>query len=193
MEIYWNHNAAYHDRIVPLARGRDVLDVGCGEGLLLQRLARVARHVTGIDPDPVALAHAGRRTSGAGNVTLVEGEFRPLGTFDLVTMVASLHHMDLAAGLRAARDALRPGGELYVVGLAANKTVRDWVIAGVQVPAMVVLDRLYRLAQPPVPIRCTEPRENLREIRSVAATTLPGAEVRRGPYYRYTLRWRRAS
>jgi hypothetical protein len=35
------------------------------------------------------------------------------------------------------------------------------------------------------------PRENLGEIRRVADEVLPGADVRRGLYYRYLLRWRR--
>ena len=51
---YWNHNAAYHPWLVGIAaehRG-DVLDIGCGDGLLAQRLAPVSRSVTGIDPIP---------------------------------------------------------------------------------------------------------------------------------------------
>jgi 2-polyprenyl-3-methyl-5-hydroxy-6-metoxy-1,4-benzoquinol methylase len=54
---YWNHNTAYHPWLVGIAaehRG-DVLDVGCGDGLLAQRLAPVSRSVTGIDPDPAAI------------------------------------------------------------------------------------------------------------------------------------------
>ena len=46
MEAYWNHNSAYHDEIVAAAtrqHGR-VLDVGCGEGLLAERLAPVSCH-----------------------------------------------------------------------------------------------------------------------------------------------------
>src|SRR5215831_20139529 len=48
---YWNHHAAYHCWLLGIAadhRG-DVLDVGCGEGLLALRLAPVSRSVTGID------------------------------------------------------------------------------------------------------------------------------------------------
>jgi 2-polyprenyl-3-methyl-5-hydroxy-6-metoxy-1,4-benzoquinol methylase len=42
---YWNYNAAYHPWAVGIAaehRG-GVLDVGCGDGLLAQRLAAVSR------------------------------------------------------------------------------------------------------------------------------------------------------
>ena len=60
---YWNHNTAYHPWLVAIAaehRG-DVLDVGCSDGLLAQRLARVSRSVTGIDPDPAAIEPAADR------------------------------------------------------------------------------------------------------------------------------------
>ncbi|CED90975.1 hypothetical protein [Actinomyces succiniciruminis] len=40
---YWNHNAAFHNELVADAarRGGRALDVGCGEGLLMERLAAV--------------------------------------------------------------------------------------------------------------------------------------------------------
>jgi len=41
---YWNHNTAYHGWIASIAARRrgDLLDVGCGDGLLLQRCSPVA-------------------------------------------------------------------------------------------------------------------------------------------------------
>ena len=44
---YWNHNTAYHRWLVGIAASHrgEVLDVGCGEGLLMQRLAPVSRRV----------------------------------------------------------------------------------------------------------------------------------------------------
>src|SRR6476469_11260732 len=69
---YWNHNAAYHSWLVRIAakqRG-DVLDIGCGDGLLAQRLAPVSRSVTGIDPDPAAIDRATARLASHRNVTV---------------------------------------------------------------------------------------------------------------------------
>jgi len=137
---YWNHNSAYHPWIVRLAaqRGGHALDVGCGEGLLVQRLATVSKWVTGIDPDPSAIARARRRNTGLTNVTLEAVAFTDYeaneGSFDVVTFVASLHHLDLTAALLKARSLLSPGGELIVVGLAANKTAIDWIMSGLILP-----------------------------------------------------------
>jgi 2-polyprenyl-3-methyl-5-hydroxy-6-metoxy-1,4-benzoquinol methylase len=128
---YWNHNTAHHPWLVSIAaehRG-DVLDVGCGDGLLAKRIAPVSRSVTGIDPDPAAIRRATDRLASHRHVTVSEGDFQNYQAgaqrFDLITFLASLHHMDLRASLVKARDLLTPTGEIAVVGCSANKTVRD--------------------------------------------------------------------
>ncbi|BBX69271.1 hypothetical protein MPSYJ_27320 [Mycolicibacterium psychrotolerans] len=109
MADYWNHNTAYHPWLVSLAarhRG-DVLDVGCGDGLLAQRLAPVSRSVVGIDPDAAAVHRARTRLAAMENSSVVEAGFAdyPSARFDLITFVASLHHLELRPSLlRARRD-----------------------------------------------------------------------------------------
>lgn len=132
---YRNHNTAYHPWLVDLAsrhRG-DVLDVGCGDGLLAARLAAVSRSVVGIDADPTSVRRASQRLQALDNAS---AELRPFAdleqaerSFDLITFVASLHHLPLRDALGKARQMLRPAGELAVVGLSANKSVADWVWA----------------------------------------------------------------
>ncbi|HEV7420548.1 MAG TPA: class I SAM-dependent methyltransferase [Mycobacterium sp.] len=190
---YWNHNTAYHPWVLGIAakhRG-DVLDVGCGDGLLAQRLARVSRSVTGIEPDHAAADRARQRVADHDveiSRTSFE-EFDP-GTrrFDLVTFVASLHHMDLRASLARARDLLTPSGEIAVVGLSANKSAWDWAWSACSLPAVAVGDRLHR-ATPDIGVTMAEPRESLGEIRRAVAEVLPGVVIRRKLYYRYVLRW----
>ncbi len=191
---YWNHNSAYHALIVDAARfhaGR-ALDVGCGEGLLVERLAPVSERVHGVDRDPEAVRRALERTATADNVTLEVADFcaMPLGPscFDLVTFVATLHHMDLVTALRRARAVLRPGGELIVVGLSANKTLSDFAVSACLLPVVRLLSRLRHEAHD-VGVAAVPPRENLKEIRDTVQRELPGASVRRGLYYRYVLRW----
>jgi 2-polyprenyl-3-methyl-5-hydroxy-6-metoxy-1,4-benzoquinol methylase len=191
---YWNHNTAYHRWLVGIAarhRG-DVLDVGCGDGFLAQRLAPVSRSVTGIEPDPSAAARARRRLDGTANVDVVQTSFERFdeGTrrFDLVTFVASLHHMDLRASLLRARDLVTPAGEIAVVGLSANRTARDWLWSAYCLPVVVVGGWWHR-ETPDIGVAVTAPREGLDEIRSIARELLPDAAIRRRAYYRYLLRW----
>lgn len=44
-------------RRAPL-KGARVVDIGCGDGRLTRQIARVARAVVAVDPDPVILAQA---------------------------------------------------------------------------------------------------------------------------------------
>jgi 2-polyprenyl-3-methyl-5-hydroxy-6-metoxy-1,4-benzoquinol methylase len=194
---YWSHNTAYHPWLVGIAaehRG-DVLDVGCGDGLLAQRLAPVSRSVTGIDPDPAAIGRAADRLASVRHVTVSHGDFQDYQPgahrFDLITFVASLHHMDLRASLVKARDLLTPTGEIAVVGISANTTVRDWVWSAMCVPAARIGSWLHSEART-VGVVVKDPQEGLDDIRRIVDEVLPGALVRRALYYRYLLRWSRS-
>jgi len=193
---YWNHNADYHPWLVEIAaeyRG-DVLDIGCGDGLLAQRLAPVSRSVTGIDPDPEAIARATDRLAAYRHVTAAQYSFQDYHAgeqlFDLITFVASLHHMDLRASLIKAREMLTPTGEIAVVGCSANKTVRDWVWSAMCVPAARFGSWLHSETRN-IGVVVTDPKEGLDDIRRTVHEVLPGASLRRSLYYRYLLRWRR--
>jgi 2-polyprenyl-3-methyl-5-hydroxy-6-metoxy-1,4-benzoquinol methylase len=191
---YWNHNTAYHPWLIDIAtrhRG-DVLDVGCGDGLLAQRLAPVSRTVTAIDPDPAAIRRATDRLAAHQHVAVSQeafDDFQPgHRRFDLITFVATLHHMDLRASLAKARDLLTPHGEIAVVGCSANKSVRDWVWAVMCVPP-ARFGSWWHSETRDVGVVVTDPREGLDDVRRVAGDVLPGASVRRALYYRYLLRW----
>lgn len=101
--------------------GRDVLDVGCGEGALAARLAGSGARVIGLDPLPQALARARAERPEGPNLRYVAGSAEALpfagSSFDLVIFFNSLHHVGLAEMPRALTEAarvLRPGGALYV-------------------------------------------------------------------------------
>jgi 2-polyprenyl-3-methyl-5-hydroxy-6-metoxy-1,4-benzoquinol methylase len=195
---YWNHNTAYHPWLVDIAaqhRGH-VLDVGCGDGLLAQRIAPVSRSVTAIDADAAAIERATERLAAHQRVTVSPAAFETYdagqGRFDLITFVASLHHMDLRAALQKARDLLTPTGEIAVVGLSANKTVRDWLWAAACVPAVRIASWRHTETRD-IGVVVTDPREGLDDIRRTVADVLPGATVRRALYYRYLLRWAHGS
>lgn len=194
MSHYWNHNTAYHPWLLRAAAARqgDVLDVGCGEGLLLARLAAVSRTVTGIDVDVPSIARAARRTKNLANISVLQGEFADYcpgeQRFDLITFVATIHHMELRASLRKARSLLTPGGALLVVGLAANKTIVDWTISGLALPLVRLGSFMYRETRD-IGVPVADARETLSAVRHIARQELPGVSVRRGLYYRYLLSW----
>jgi ubiquinone/menaquinone biosynthesis C-methylase UbiE len=89
------------------ARGR-LLDLGCGTGQLILRLAGHFEHAVGIDPEPDMLRHAesAARQRGVNNVEWMTGsteelrQLQPtLGRFDLVTIGTEFHFMQPIATL----------------------------------------------------------------------------------------------
>ncbi|MFC8732811.1 class I SAM-dependent methyltransferase [Luteimicrobium sp. NPDC057192] len=210
----WSHNDHFHGwvlRRLPRRR-RAALDVGCGLGGLVAALAGRFDRVDAIDADPAAARWAAQRFASDGRVSVREASFGDVrvpagvGGYDLVTMVAVLHHLDLVPALEHARGLLAPGGRLLVVGLARVATRRDVAVDLVSafanpVVGLVKHPRAVRptggdvrpdaddasSAAPPVVVR--DATETVDEIAAAARTVLPGARVRRRLFFRYTLEW----
>jgi SAM-dependent methyltransferase len=139
MSDRWNHNIHYGlqllEQIPPNAS--DALDVGCGEGWFVRRLRAQLHHVTGIDPDEESLFLARGQLDVCGDgIEYLHGDFLAYpfapASFDVITAIASLHHMDESAAVRRMAELLRPGGYLGVVALARSHTPLDFAydIAG---------------------------------------------------------------
>ena len=192
----WNHNIHHHslvlDAVPPACRW--ALDVGCGDGRLARELAALVPDVTGIDLHLPSI-EAARATPGP-EVDYVHGDVLthpfPQDSFDLVASIATLHHLDMAAGLRRMAELVRPGGVLVVVGLART---RLWsppdLLRGV---AGVLGDRWYQRSRgywehdaPQV----WPPSETYPSARRTARRTLPEVRYRRHLLFRYSLVWTR--
>jgi SAM-dependent methyltransferase len=192
----WNHNVAYHGvvrRAVP-SGGRDLLDVGCGRGRLARRLALAdpRRHVLGLDPSGEMIDAARAEHADVPGLEFVEGDFLtceiPPGSYDFVSFVASLHHMDQGRALAKAAEILRPGGRLVVIGLARAVTLPEALASAVCAPVVWFNDLRPDFSEgSKVPI--IEPLLGWRATAEIARAALPRAHFRRRLYYRYSLRW----
>lgn len=97
-------------------RGRAVLEVGFGPGLLCKALTRADAVVTGVDPSAVMLRQARRRAPAArlrlGSAAETGGAD---GEFDLVVSMNNLPMWpDLDAALDELHRVTRPGGRLVL-------------------------------------------------------------------------------
>ncbi len=194
---FWNHNAAYYPwvrRELDRAAARSVLDVGCGEGALLRYLAAPQRQLLGIDPSAEAVASALAQTGKGEELrflcTAFEDFEAPPGSLDAVVFSASLHHMDARKAVRKAKELLRPGGRLLVIGLAAPSGPGDWALECLRVlPARLgtLLRRARSSEELGLPVSYEFPK--MAEVRALIRRELPGARLRSGLYYRWLLRW----
>lgn len=111
--------------------GCDVLDIGCGTGLLAVELAARGHAVTGVDPSEAMLQVARRRPRGRDvRWVLGSAEDAPDSSADLALMTGHVAQVFVddagwAAVLVAARRALRPGGRLAFE--SRNPAVRPWL------------------------------------------------------------------
>ena len=202
----WNHNEHFHGwilRNLP-ARRLAALDVGCGTGVLVGRLAPHFACVTGIDADAGMAAAASARLAKDSRVTIRRGSFEQFasapgdGAADLITMVAVLHHLNLDDTLACIPGLLAPGGRLLVIGLAKVNLLPDLAVDLISAAANPVMGMIKhpRAARPAdgvaadqavMPLR--DPGSTLAEISAAARAHLPGATVRRRLFFRYTLDW----
>jgi SAM-dependent methyltransferase len=123
-----------------LAPGR-VLDVGCGNGLLLRRMldSGVRAHLTGINLHPLQMAAARRLLAGTAT-TLIEGDFLeyPFSErFDVAYLFESAFHIaDKARLCRRLGEVLAPGGQAWLIDIVVAERAAN-VFQGVGEQASV--------------------------------------------------------
>jgi SAM-dependent methyltransferase len=187
----WNHNLHYHDTVLealPLASGQ-VLDVGCGEGILAAQIQERGHRAVGIDLDAASIALAKHQFP---DVQFVCADFLsyPFSAdpFDAVVSIATLHHMDPVTALARMRALLRPGGSLVVVGLARATYPRDLPREAFALAANKWIGRRRTYWEHSAPTKWP-PDETYQDMRRIAKTELPGSLFRRHVLWRYSITW----
>ncbi|MDA8364015.1 MAG: bifunctional 2-polyprenyl-6-hydroxyphenol methylase/3-demethylubiquinol 3-O-methyltransferase UbiG [Gammaproteobacteria bacterium] len=115
-------------------RGKDVLDVGCGGGILAEGMAELGARVTGIDlgDAPLAVARLHLKETGRAvdyrRIAVEELAQQQPRSFDVVTCMEMLEHVpDPASAVTACARLLRPGGHAFFSTI--NRNPKSWLFA----------------------------------------------------------------
>lgn len=172
---------------------RRAVDIGCGNGRLTRELHRRGiPEVVGLDRDNPCIQRC-RLHPDADDIRYVDGDLLtadlPPNGFELVSAVASLHHVDARDGLRRLRSLVAPGGVLVVVGLARPDLPRDLPVEVVAQIAGLLRNRAADPVGEPSAPTVWPPPERYSTMRRLAAELLPGVRWRRHLMWRYSLVW----
>lgn len=145
---YFNEQIREHFKIDADApapyKGLDIIDVGCGGGLVCEPMARLSGNVTGIDADANAIevskAHA--EQSGLEINYEVNAPEDAAQKYDVVLALEIIEHVDDRAGfVKSVIDLCKPDGLIifstlnktaksYALGIIAAEHILRWVPQG---------------------------------------------------------------
>lgn len=128
----------YIDQRAGLA-GKQVLDVGCGGGILSESMARRGARVTGIDAGetPLAVARLHLHESGLEvnyqQCTAEDLARQEAGAFDVVTCLEMLEHVpDPAAVINACARLIREDGRVILSTISRNPKAYLFAVLGAE-------------------------------------------------------------
>ncbi|MGW6647063.1 class I SAM-dependent methyltransferase [Streptomyces iakyrus] len=193
---YWNHNVQHHPAVLSAVPGgcRTALDAGCGDGLLTRKLAARSASVTGVDRSPEMIRLAREHPHVPGNVVYREADYLtdeslPEAAYDFVSAVAVVHHAPFEQAVTRLARLTAPGGRLTIVGMAANRTVPDWLVSACGVPVSLLYARRHGGKRGPAGMPMEDVHMSWAEIRRALSRLLPGCDVRRTLLWRYVVVW----
>lgn len=131
----------------------EVLDVGCGQGLVhpFLRSIETSLRLTGVDVAGEVIDEA-RRTHPFVHYDIYEGKRLPYAeeSFDAAFAIAVMHHVppkDWAAFVSEMRRVVRKGGYISVIEHNPNNPLTQWVVNNCRFDDNAVLLRSGRLAR----------------------------------------------
>lgn len=119
--------------------GKNVLDVGCGGGILSEAMAKTGAHVTGIDMDEAGISVA-KNHAKTENLTIdylhesIENlQKKHPHRFDVITCMEMLEHVPSPANIiQACAGLLKPEGKLFVSTLNRHPKAYAMAILGAE-------------------------------------------------------------
>jgi len=171
---------------------QNALDVGCGYGDYAVRLSPFFKTVYAIDPDLPSVERAKSSNSQNTNILFINESFLSYNfssiKFDYISMLASLHHMDIYEAINRAIGLLSPSGYLSILGLY-RETVFDLPSSIYSIFLHSYYKKKYRCQNDDDGMVISKPKETYYNICKVMNEILPGSSIRKLPLWRYFILW----
>jgi SAM-dependent methyltransferase len=203
----WNHNSLYHAfllRALPAYCPR-ALEIGCGTGTFARLLAARSGRVLALDLSPRMIEVARASSPHHANIDYQVADALawdfPAGRFDAIATITMLHHLPQETMLAKMKGALKVGGVLVVLDLFKTVWPADLLAAALAIPASLVVEAVKngRLRQSPAAQAAWDEHGRhdsyltMAEIRRSCARLLPGAQVKKHLFWRYSVVWRKTA
>lgn len=166
-------------------KGKQVIDIGCGGGLLSEGMAALGAKVTGIDLSEKALGIARLHLYESGHsidYRLIAAEAMAAeapASFDLVTCLEMLEHVpNPASTIEACASLVKPGGQVFLSTINRNPKAYMLAVVG----AEYVLNLLPRGTHDYT--RFLKPAELARLCRNAGLEVLEITGLRYNPFAR---------
>lgn len=121
-------------------KGKKILDVGCGGGILAEAMGQLGGEVTGIDASPntigIAKAHSKSVNSGVIYIQKTIEEFiatNPDEKFDVITCLEMLEHVPSPLGvIQSCSSLLNDGGDIFFSTINRNPKSYLFAVIGAE-------------------------------------------------------------
>ncbi|MQA80253.1 MAG: methyltransferase domain-containing protein [Streptosporangiales bacterium] len=148
---YFHSRLHVVDEALRQSPGGDLLDIGCGPGILLRHLLDTRAgdfRLTGGDRSRTMVKVAGERVADETDARVTEARIEsmplPDASFDVAIAMGVLEYSDVPRGLSETARVVRPGGLVLVTMLNPRSPYRlfEWIVYW---PALRLLGRVERL------------------------------------------------
>ena len=201
----WNHNNHYHSYLMARVPSscKAALEIGCGMGTFSRLLAERSERVVALDLSPQMIRLAKERSKQYPNINFevadaITREF-PDEEFDCIVSIATLHHLPAEIMMRKIKRMLKVGGTFIGLDLFRVEGLSDVFANAVAFPTNIAL-RIIKTGKlrEPYEIRRawaehakTDSYLTVTEVREISASILPGVEVKKHLFWRYSIIWNR--
>ena len=191
---FWNHNSYYKWIKEELKEKINILDIGCGDGALVNYLSNPNRIITGIDISKKCIDKANNYNKKNDDIKFICSSFENFDSknvlYDGIIFCATLHHMDMEKALIKSKNLLTKNGIIIIVGLSKPSSLFDWIIECLRFIPCIIFSKLHKMKSSEdldIPTSYNIPK--MLEIKEILNKITPGYSISYGLYYRFLVKW----